>query len=313
MSANCVSINHFVYKGLLQRDERRITVCRREPWSATALRCPRKMRQVQRPSLKPMNDLESLFPVLSDVLRGAGAIVRRYFESDDEVGVNYKNDGSPVTPADLDVEAFLRDSLTRLFPDASVLGEEHGESGTSGPFRWIIDPIDGTRSFLLRTPLFGTLLALERDGVPILGAIYLPIQDQLMIGSPQTGTFVDGRACRASGVTELKRARLVLTDPADLVEGDHRASLARLAGGVALVRGFGDCYGYFLVAQGLADVMVDFHVHYYDIAPMLPILQGAGGKFRALSGHLDFDAGKALATNGWLHDEVRKILSPQPG
>ncbi len=258
-----------------------------------------------------IHDLPSLFPVLGEVLRGAGAIVRRYFAK--PIQPRYKNDGTPVTQADLDVEAHLREVLGRLFPDVSILGEEYGQTPGSGSLRWVIDPIDGTRSFLLGTPLFGTLLALENDGVPILGCIYLPIQDQLMIGSAQTGTFVNGRKCQVSEVAEIGKARLVLTDPADLLEEDRRVAMAELCARLGLIRGFGDCYGYFLVASGWADVMVDFRgVHYHDIAPMLPILQGAGGGFSAFDGTLDFAAGNALATNGRLHDEVRRILGRLP-
>ncbi|MGH9531713.1 MAG: inositol monophosphatase family protein [Terriglobales bacterium] len=251
--------------------------------------------------------LQSLFPAISEVLRGAGTIVRRYFGQ--EIDPSYKGDGTPVTQADLEAEAYLRDRLGRIFPNASVLGEEYGETPGSGPLRWVIDPIDGTRSFLMGTPLFGTLVALEKEGVPILGAIYLPIQDQLMIGSAETGTFVNGHPVHVSRVAELESARLVVTDPADLLEETTGGAMAELGRSMGLVRGFGDCYGYFLVARGSADVMVDLRgVHYYDVAPMLPILQGAGGAFSAIDGSLDFAAGNALATNGWLHDEARKIL-----
>ncbi len=256
----------------------------------------------------PMSGLEAFFPGMSEVLRGTGAIVRRYFGGD--VAVSYKKDGSPVTQADLEVETFLRDSLGRLYPEASVLGEEYGETRKSGSLRWIIDPIDGTRSFLMGTPLFGTLLALERDGDPAVGAIYLPILDQLMIGSAETGTFVNGERCHVSEVAELSQARLVLTDPTSVLKGEGSEAMARLARSAGLVRGFGDCYGYFLVARGLADVMVDQQVQYYDVAPMLPILAGAGGAFSALDGRIDWSAGNALASNGLLQDEVRRILLP---
>jgi len=259
-----------------------------------------------------IHDLQSLFPTIGEVLRSSGVIVRRYFGK--EIKPRYKEDGTPVTQADMEVETHLREVLSRLFPEASVLGEEYGETPGSGSLRWILDPIDGTRSFLMGTPLFGTLLALEKDGVPLLGAIYLPIQDELMIGSAATGTFVNGRKCHVSKVAELKQARLVLTDPADLLEQKRYEAMADLCGSLGLIRGFGDCYGYFLVARGSAEVMVDFRgVRYHDIAPMLPILQGAGGAFSAIDGSLNFAEGNALATNGLLHEEVRSILGGRPG
>lgn len=254
-----------------------------------------------------MSGLETFFPGMSEVLRGAGDIVRRYFAG--EVNVSYKKDGSPVTQADLEVESFLRDSLSKLYPESSVLGEEYGETRKSGSLRWIIDPIDGTRSFVMGTPLFGTLLALEREGVPVVGAIYLPILDQLMIGSAETGTFVNGQKCHVSKIKELSQARLVLTDPTNLLNGQGSEAMAKLARSAGLVRGFGDCYGYFLVARGLADIMIDQQVQYYDVAPMLPILAGAGGSFSALNGSVDWNAGNAMGSNGLLHEQVRKILS----
>ena len=294
---------------MFQDDEPRITVRSDVSTWITPFQLSARMGRTSKVP-KPMSGLETFFPGMSEVLRGAGNIVRRYFGGD--AGVRYKKDGSPVTQADLEVEAFLRDSLSKLYPDSSVLGEEYGETRKSGSLRWIIDPIDGTRSFLMGTPLFGTLLALERDDVPVVGAIYLPILDQLMIGSAETGTFVNGQKCHVSKIAELSQARLVLTDPTNLLRGQGSEAMARLARRAGLVRGFGDCYGYFLVACGLADVMVDQQVQYYDVAPMLPILAGAGGAFSALNGRVDWNAGNAMASNGLLHDQARKLLSSEP-
>jgi fructose-1,6-bisphosphatase/inositol monophosphatase family enzyme len=158
-----------------------------------------------------MNNLHSYFSTLGELSLKAGAIVRRYYNSQFEV--ERKADDSPVTAADREVETFLRQALEKQFPDYSIQGEEFGETKKSGPHRWIIDPIDGTKSFVMRTPLFGVMIALERDGVPVLGSIYFPIQDQLLIGSAETGTFLNGKPCAVSKTSVLSIASIFITDP----------------------------------------------------------------------------------------------------
>lgn len=257
-----------------------------------------------------MNNLESYFPILGELSLKAGAIVRRHFNA--PVELERKPDDSPVTKADREVETFLRQALEKQFPDYSIQGEEFGETKKSGSHRWIIDPIDGTKSFVLRTPLFGIMIALERDGVPALGSIYFPIQDQLLIGSAETGTFLNGKPCAVSKTSELAEATMIITDPRELFSDKRGARLQRLAKRVRLVRGFGDCYGYYLVAAGLADVMIEpGGLKYHDVAPLSPILQGAGGMFTDLSGQIDYTNGQGLATNQTLHEQALAALNSE--
>lgn len=255
-----------------------------------------------------MNQLESYFPVLGELSRKSGAIVRRYFSQ--RLEVERKPDDTPVTRADREVEDFLRGSLEKLYPDYSIYGEEYGETARPGSHRWIIDPIDGTKSFVLKTPMFGTMIALERDGVPVLGSIYFPIQDLHLIGSAETGTFLNGERCRVSQTSRLSEATMLITDPLSLVGHRNSPALMKLARRVRLVRGMGDCYGYYLVACGLADVMIEpGELAYYDVAPMGPILAGAGGHFSDLSGRFDLHSGEGLATNDRLHREILDVIS----
>lgn len=253
-----------------------------------------------------MDDLTKLFPIINGFVRDSGKITRKYFGT--QLEVNRKTDSSPVTRADLEVERFLRDSIEKLFPDHSILGEEFGETRKSSAYRWIIDPIDGTQSFILSTPLFGTIVALERDEFPVLGVIYLPVQDQLMIGSIETGTFLDGKRCAVSRTASLADARVLMTNPASLGDDLVGDGLTRLATSSGVVRGFGDCYGYFLVACGVADVMLDPIMSYHDVAPLLPVIEGAGGRLTDTGGRIDLKAGNSLATNGLLHDQVLSLL-----
>jgi myo-inositol-1(or 4)-monophosphatase len=258
------------------------------------------------PNIK--DELLSFFPVLSELSIKAGAIVRRYYNSPLEVEL--KADNSPVTRADREVELFLRESLEKRYPDFSILGEEYGETNKSSAYRWIIDPIDGTKSFVLKTPLFGTMIALERDGAPVLGSIYLPIQDHHLIGSAETGTFLNGAPCHVSETSRLSDATALLTNPRVLIDGAERERVAGLCRSVRLVRGLGDCYGYYLIARGLADVMVEpAALKYYDVAPLPPILEGAGGVFTTLNGDTDLHSGQGLATNRALHGQVLQALT----
>ena len=154
------------------------------------------------------------------------------------------------------------------------------------------------------------MIALERDGAPLLGSIYFPIQDHHLIGSAETGTFLNGARCRVSETSRLAEATLLLTDPRDLTRGAERERVVRLCGGVRLVRGLGDCYGYYLVARGLADVMIEpAALKYHDVAPLPPILEGAGGTFTTLSGDFDLSSGQGLATNRVLLEEVLRNTS----
>ena len=251
-----------------------------------------------------MDDLRTYFSTLGDLSRQAGEIIFRHYRT--QLEVEHKADDSPVTLADREVEIFLRESLERKFPDHSILGEEFGETRKSGAHRWIIDPIDGTKSFVMQTPLFGTMIALERDGAPVLGSIYFPVQDQWLIGSAETGTYLNEVPCSVSQTTDLSRATMIVTDPRTLLESPQIAEVSRR---VRLVRGFGDCYGYFLVACGLADIMIEpGALKYYDVAPMPPILEGSGGIFSTLKGDLDFSTGQGLATNLSLQKQVLDIV-----
>ncbi len=255
-----------------------------------------------------MDNLQSFFPILGELSLKAGAIIRRHYNA--PVEFERKEDSSPVTKADREVETFLRESLEKQFPDYSILGEEFGETRKSSAYRWILDPIDGTKSFVLRTPLFGVMIALERDGQPVLGSIYFPIQEQHLIGSFETGTFLNGKQCHVSQTSDLSEATVVLTNPRVLIADAGNEGVVRLCRKARTVRGLGDCYGYALVARGLADVMVEpGALKLYDVAPMPPILEGAGGMFTTLTGTNDLLCGEGLATNRLLHDQILRVLN----
>jgi len=233
-----------------------------------------------------------------------------YFNS--EVPVEQKADGSPVTIADKEAEATMRALLMLRFPDHGIVGEEHGEVQGKAPIRWIIDPIDGTRTFLRGVPLYGTLVGVEVSGEPTVGVIYLPALDEMVAAGTGLGCHWNGRVCRVARTTRLAESLVVATD-----EGAVRGRLGAaghdaLLKATSLQRTWADCYGYALVATGRAEVAMDAVMALWDNAALLPVIEEAGGRFTSWRGERRIDGGDAVATNGVLHDEVLALLEARP-
>jgi histidinol-phosphatase len=248
----------------------------------------------------------------------AGRITLRWFQADADV--ESKADGSPVTLADRDAEAAIRRALRERYPDDGVVGEEHGvEPGRSGR-RWLIDPIDGTRSFIHGVPLYGVMIALEAEGEPVLGVLHFPALNETVAAARGLGCRWNGRPGRVSEVAELGRA-LVLTS-GDAREADADSGGAALAGRVRGLRAleaaagsyrtWGDCYGYALVATGRAEAMLDPVLNIWDAAAIRPVLEEAGGVFTDWYGSPSHETGHAVGTNAALAEQVRQELARAP-
>jgi histidinol-phosphatase len=219
------------------------------------------------------------------------------------VAVDRKIDRSVVTIADRDAEQLLRRLITARFPDHTIVGEEFGHDGRQSSHRWIIDPIDGTNSFVRGVPFYGVLIALEVEGALVVGVAYFPALDEMISAASGLGCYWNGRRARVSAVTSLAEACVAYTD--------SRGMRERLGGGwdalleaTALQRGWGDCYGHCLVATGRADIMLDPRMNPWDCAALIPILEEAGGRFTDWHGRVTIDGGDALSTNGALHEEM---------
>jgi histidinol phosphatase-like enzyme (inositol monophosphatase family) len=233
----------------------------------------------------------------------AAELTLRWFRRDD-LAVERKADGTPVTEADRAAEALVRRRVREAYPDDGILGEEEGERfGTSGR-RWIVDPIDGTKAFTRGVPLYTTLLAVEDDGRPVVGVIVVPALGERVWASAGGGCFHDGRPCRVSEQSSLADAYLTTSSYSHWSEA---ALVAAHRSGAAL-RTWGDGYGYLLVATGRIDAMVDPVVEPYDVAAMPVIIGEAGGRFTDVSGAVRSDGGSGVATNGLLHDDVLGLL-----
>ena len=249
----------------------------------------------------------------AELARESGKLIMEYYASilqGDGPAVMRKADQSPVTLADQQAEAFMRERIGARFPQHGVIGEEGGVSGPEGAeLQWVLDPIDGTKSFVHGVPLFGTLIALLREGQPVLGAIHLPATGELMLGARGQATTLNGRPVRVRGTSSLEEATLAFTDPAELYRLGHGAAFEALGRRVAVARGWGDCYGHFLVAAGRADIMLDPVVNLWDVAALIPCVEGAGGRLTDLAGRDSEPGDSALSSNGRLHEEVLAILN----
>ncbi|MBX6323982.1 MAG: histidinol-phosphatase [Rhodospirillaceae bacterium] len=226
----------------------------------------------------------------------AGEIVRRYYRR--PVQVDDKPDSSPVTIADRETEAAMRRLIAETYPAHGIIGEEHGAQRPDADHVWVIDPIDGTRSFVAGRPLFGTLLALVRDGRPILGIIDQPILRERWVGAAGRATTCNGVAVRVRPCPGLADALLSTTSP-HMFLGGRAAAWERVRRRCRMVVYGGDCYQYGLVASGCIDLVVEATLHVHDFMPLVPVIEGAGGVVSDWNGApLSLSSGDAILAAG---------------
>jgi histidinol phosphatase-like enzyme (inositol monophosphatase family) len=242
----------------------------------------------------------------ADVARVAGDVALRHFRS--ALHVETKGDGSPVTIADRSAEAAARAWLAERFPDDGILGEEEGLTAGRSGRRWVVDPIDGTKTFVRGVPLWGTLVAVAEGDEVLAGAAYFPAVNELVAAAPGAGCWWNGARCRVSSVDALGTATVLTTDEKFTHRPDRRDAWRDLADAAGIVRSWGDCYGYLLVATGRAEAMVDGIVGDWDTACFLPIIEEAGGAFTSWEGRRTAFGKSAIATNAALAAEVRARL-----
>jgi histidinol-phosphatase len=223
--------------------------------------------------------------------------------------VETKPDFTPVSEADQGAERLIREGLNAARPSDAVLGEEFGTQG-SGSRRWIIDPIDGTKNYVRGVPVWATLLALEEDGVMRVGVCSAPALGHTWWAVRGEGAFADGSPIHVSQVRAIEDAQLCYSDFKWWEEFGLQDQFEALAKRSWRTRGFGDFWSHILVAEGAADIAAEPIVALWDLAPLLVIVEEAGGKFTDLAGNVTADGGNALSTNGLLHDEVLAALAP---
>ena len=246
------------------------------------------------------------------VAREASDLILPYYRSPD-LQVERKRDTSPVTEADKQTELLIRDRLAAAFPDDAILGEEFPDKAGSSGFRWILDPIDGTKSFIHGVPLFGTLIGVEFETECVIGVVRFPALDEVVYAARGQGAWWqignrDPRQVKVSNVTNLAEATFCTTNPSRWLSTGKGAIMEGLMTSVQLARGWGDCYGHMLVATGRADVMIDPAMNAWDAAALLPIVQEAGGEFIDWSGAPTIYGGNGISVVPGLKDEILRRL-----
>ncbi len=254
-----------------------------------------------------MTSLDELLDLALSAARDAGEITLRYFQKN--VVVETKADRSPVTVADRESERLLRQRIEQSFPDHGIVGEEFGATREGSPYRWLLDPIDGTVSFVRGVPLYGVMVGLEHEGEPSLGVIHFPALGETVWARRGGGAWWNGRRARVSDVAHLKDATLLVTDANGFAGAGLDVGYQRLRATVKLERTWGDCYGHVLVATGRAEIMLDAILNEWDACAPLPILEEAGGRFTDWAGTRTIRGRNAIASNGLLHDAVLRLVS----
>ncbi|OAJ56515.1 hypothetical protein A6V36_33660 [Paraburkholderia ginsengiterrae] len=224
-------------------------------------------------------DKDIFLKVIDELCDEARAIAHTYFS--EPPSMEQKADRTPVTQADRDIEVALVASIRRAFPNHTIVGEEFGEqSATSAQtsverYTWIVDPVDGTGSFTVGNPLFGTLIGVLRNGAPWIGAVEMPILGERWLGAP-AGSFLNGRKVATSTCDSLAKSKLCTTTP-DIFDLQERRAFECVASQVALRRYGGDCYNYALLATGRVDLVIEAGLQPHDYLPLVPVIEAAGG------------------------------------
>jgi len=253
-----------------------------------------------------MTPAGSYMGAVAEVATIAGNVALSHYGKNPEV--SYKSDRSPVSIADYAAERAAREWIEKKFPADGIVGEELEPTRVSAKRRWILDPIDGTYTFLQGVPLWGTLVAVAEGESVIAGAAYFPALGETIFAAPGEGCWWNGSRAAVSDVSVLAAARLVTTDARFNRDASRRDRWLELQDGALALRTWGDCFGYLLVATGRADVMVDDVISFWDGAALLPIITEAGGMFTDWKGTTTAFGGDAIATNSELAGIVRDIL-----
>lgn len=243
-----------------------------------------------------------------EAARRAGQLALRYF--DQPIHVEWKDDHSPVTIADREAEQLLRDTLHHAFPDDGFLGEEYGDTPGGSGFRWVLDPIDGTRNFVRGIPIWATLVGLEYKGEQIAGVAEAPALRTTWRALRGDGAFRGERRIHVSDEADLSKSLLFYSSLSWFLKAGKQDAFLELTRKTERQRGFGDFYGHVLVADGAGEIMVEHGVHAWDIVALKPIVEEAGGRMTDWDGSSsDMNRPDVIVSNGKRHDEVLAILA----
>jgi myo-inositol-1(or 4)-monophosphatase len=253
-----------------------------------------------------MNFINEFGPFCKTLAEQSAKIIRQYFRISTDIEI--KSDNSPVTIADKKSEELIRNIILNEFPDHGIIGEEFGQSNADADFVWVIDPIDGTKSFICGALSFGTLIALLYKNQPVLGVINHPILSEFLIGDNKT-CLLNGNRVQVRDKENLSESVLLTTDHLNIRKYQNADKFEKLINSVWLYRNWGDCYGYYLVSTGFADIMIDPIMSVWDTMALIPIIKGAGGVITDFNGNDPAKGNSIIAASPKIHTKVLEILN----
>ena len=256
-------------------------------------------------------ELDRCLKVALAAAEEAGRVTLEHFHG--ELGTSFKQDGSPVTVADLAAERAIRSRLEQEFPDHDIVGEEEGEDVSGSAFRWYVDPIDGTKSFVCGVPLYAVLLGLELEGESSVGVVHFPALGETLWARRGSGAFLNGRQVRVSACTDLSQATMAFTDAGNFRPHGRQEAFERLVAASRVRAGWGDAYGHSLVASGRIELMLDPVMNPWDCGPFPVLLREAGGYFGSWSGEEGMHHGEAISTSRELLGQVLDLVAGRAG
>ncbi|MDP2632136.1 MAG: inositol monophosphatase family protein [Candidatus Curtissbacteria bacterium] len=245
--------------------------------------------------------------VAIDAARAAGDLAYTYFGKTQNV--RHKDDNSPVTIADIEAERLIRKVITKNFPSHGIIGEELENVNPNSIYQWTIDPVDGTKQFVRNIPYWATLLALLKEGKPILGVSYMPATGEIATAQKGKGAFLNGKKCKVSKISNLKNAYMCHSSIEYFGKKGKMNGFLKLEKTVYAARGYAETLGYHLLISGKIEIMLEAKDNIWDLAAPAILTEEAGGKFSDFSGKFSITSEEAIATNGLLHHQVVKMLN----
>ncbi|HPI38839.1 MAG TPA: histidinol-phosphatase [Ignavibacteriaceae bacterium] len=252
-----------------------------------------------------MNEMNHFKKFARHLAEESSKVILPYFRKN--VTIEVKDDLSPVTIADQKAEEIMREMIMNEFPDHGIIGEEFGIHKNKSDYTWVLDPIDGTKSFICGTVTFGTMIALLRHHKPILGIIYQPVLREYLVGDNETAMLNDVQV-KIRNCNDLSEAVLLTTDHLNIKKYKDINKFNNLIEKVKLYRNWGDCYGYYLLATGYADIMIDPVMSIWDTAALVPIIKGAGGLITDYNGEDPMKSDNVIAASPGIHQQILDML-----
>lgn len=252
-------------------------------------------------------DIDAIHKAAIDIAKKGGEHTLNYYLKDIEV--MRKGDDSPVTIADQEAEELMRKEISKLFPSHGIVGEEHGSTNESSSIQWILDPIDGTKSFIHGVPLYTTLVGVLYKNEPVVGIVFAPALNELCEAAKGKGARLNGEACSVRPCSGLSDATFLSTDATTSSDFGFGTEFETLLRKTRVNRTWGDAYGHMLVATGRADLMFDPILNIWDAAPLLTVLQEAGGVFCDVSGKETIETGNGISCSKQLLPEVLEVFN----